>query len=116
MTQNLRILFAEDVAMDYHLALEIIKKEIDISDSLLVDNADDFAKALEEFKPDVVISDYWMPQFDGLQALEITRNFDAHMPFIIITGSQNEEVAVNCMRQGADDYVIKENMKRLPFA
>jgi len=116
MTQNLRILFAEDVAMDYQLALEIIEKENIISDALLVDNAADFAKALEEFKPDVVISDYWMSGLDGLEALKIARQYDFHMPFIIITGSQNEEVAVNCMRQGADDYVIKENMKRLPFA
>ncbi|HOI31968.1 MAG TPA: PAS domain S-box protein, partial [Bacteroidales bacterium] len=116
MTDKFRILFAEDVALDYQLALEIIKKENIISDALLVDNAKDFTKALEDFKPDVVISDFWMSGFDGLEALKIARQYDFHMPFIIITGSQNEDIAVRCMRQGADDYVIKENMKRLPFA
>jgi len=109
-------LFAEDVPMDYQLALEIIKKEGILADSLLVETAEAFTQALKQFKPDIVISDYRMPQFDGLEALKIAHTFDEHMPFIILTGSRNEEIAVSCMREGADDYVIKENMKRLPFA
>ncbi len=116
MSQKLRILFAEDVEMDYQLAIEIIKKENIISEVLLVETPEDFKKALIDFKPDVVISDYSMPQFDGLEAMQIARSFDELIPFIIITGSRNEEIAVKCMREGADDYVIKENMKRLPFA
>jgi PAS domain S-box-containing protein len=116
MDQKLRILFAEDVAMDYELALGIIKKEGIVAAAMLVETAAAFEDALRKFKPDVVISDYSMPQFDGLQALGLTRAFDEHIPFIILTGSRNEEIAVSCMREGADDYVIKENMKRLPFA
>lgn len=116
MDQKLRILFVEDVAMDYDLAHGIIKKEGIVAEAMLVETAAAFEDALRKFKPDVVISDYSMPQFDGLQALGLARAYDERIPFIILTGSHNEEIAVSCMREGADDYVIKENMKRLPFA
>ncbi|HKK43682.1 MAG TPA: PAS domain S-box protein, partial [Bacteroidales bacterium] len=72
--------------------------------------------ALKEFNPDIVISDYMMPSFNGLQALKDSREHDPLIPFILFTGSTNEEIAVDCMKAGASDYVIKEHMTRLPFA
>jgi CheY-like chemotaxis protein len=57
-----------------------------------------------------------MPLFDGLHALQITRQHNPVLPFIILTGSINEVTAVACMKAGANDYVLKEQIKRLPYA
>jgi len=114
--KTLRILFAEDNPNDFELARREIKKEkIDFT-CRVVETETEFKKMLTDFKPDIVISDYAMPVFDGMRALEITRSKPRHIPFIILTGSMNEETAVACMKAGADDYVIKEKIKRLPFA
>lgn len=115
-SQGIRILFAEDLPEDVELAQrEINSGDIEFT-SKVVDTEDEFLKALNDFRPDIVISDYAMPTFDGMQALEITRKSETHIPFIILTGSMNEETAVECMKAGADDYVIKEQIARLPFA
>lgn len=114
--ESLKILFVEDNPADAEIARREIKKEkIDFS-FRVVDTEDEFRKALNQFEPDLIISDYSMPSFDGMSALQITRSFSRHIPFIILTGSITEEVAVTCMKAGADDYVIKEKIKRLPFA
>jgi PAS domain S-box-containing protein len=112
----IKILIVEDLKTDYELACyELRKAEIDFT-SILVDAEKQFRQALETFKPELIISDYAMPTFDGMRALKITRNQSTYIPFIILTGSINEETAVACMKAGADDYVIKENIKRLPFS
>jgi PAS domain S-box-containing protein len=59
---------------------------------------------------------YQMPSYNGLQALTDTKEFDSLIPFILFTGSVNEEIAVQCMKAGANDYVIKEHITRLPYA
>ncbi len=112
----LRILFVEDLPSDAELAeMEIRKSELEFT-SQRVDTKDAFLKALEEFHPDVIVSDYSMPTFDGMQALKLSLERDARVPFILLTGSMNEETAVACMKAGASDYVIKEHITRLPFA
>jgi PAS domain S-box-containing protein len=112
----LRILFVEDLPSDTELAeREIRKSGLEFS-SQRVDTKDAFLKALEVFRPDVIVSDYSMPEFDGMQALKLTLERDARLPFILLTGSMNEETAVACMKAGASDYVIKEHMTRLSFA
>jgi PAS domain S-box-containing protein len=118
MTQKnqLKILFAEDLPSDAELAVMELRKEGFRFEHIRVDTRSDFNKALKEFSPDIVISDYMMPTFNGLQALQDTREFDPLMPFILFTGSINEEIAVKCMKEGATDYIIKEHMTRLPFA
>ena len=68
------------------------------------------------FQPDLIISDYSLPSFDGMQALKITKEFYPTVPFILYTGSMNEETAVTCIKAGAWDYIIKEHSVRLPFA
>jgi len=79
----------------------------------VVDTEKGFVQALAEFKPDLIISDYHLPAFDGLTALRITREKLPLIPFIIFTGSINEKTAVECIHAGADDYVIKESIIRL---
>ncbi|HNX22557.1 MAG TPA: histidine kinase dimerization/phosphoacceptor domain -containing protein [Spirochaetota bacterium] len=113
---KLKILFVEDVDADYELAMgELLRNEIFFV-PVRVENGDDFKKALNEFKPDLVISDYSLPQFNGMQALKIAKDHDISLPFIIVTGTMNEEIAVECMKAGATDYVIKEHIGRLSFA
>lgn len=113
---HLRILFVEDLVSDVDLAvLELLKEGLRFEHKR-TDSSDEFIKALKEFKPDIVISDYMMPSYNGMQALIDTREFDPLLPFIMFTGSMNEETAVECIKAGANDYVIKERLTRLPFA
>ncbi len=112
----LKILFAEDQPEDNEIATrEIRKSGLDFV-GRRVDTREDFLAALEAFRPDIVISDYMMPTFDGMQALKLSLEFDPSIPFIVLTGSRNEETAVACMKSGASDYVIKSHINRLPYA
>jgi two-component system response regulator len=113
---KLKILFVEDVDADFELAgVELSRNDIHYT-SLRVENGTDFKSALNEFKPDIVISDYSLPQFNGMEALKISREHDVSLPFVVLTGTLNEEIAVECMKAGATDYVIKEHIGKLSFA
>lgn len=113
---QLKILFAEDNPLDAELAQRELKREGVEFSYIVVETENAFRKALDEFTPDIIISDYTMPTFDGMSALNITRSYNKSIPFIILTGSINEETAVMCMKAGANDYVLKEQIKRLPFS
>ncbi|MBS4060197.1 MAG: PAS domain S-box protein [Bacteroidetes bacterium] len=115
MDKRLKLLFAEDVLLDYELAIKALKSELTFEASN-AETSKEFQDALKKFKPDIVISDFLMPDFTGLDVLRIVKAFDPDLPVIILTGSQNEETAVQCMREGASDYVLKENLKNLSFA
>jgi PAS domain S-box-containing protein len=112
----LKILFVEDVPSDVDLAVLELRKEKLIFDYITVCTRNDLLRALREFNPNLIISDYMMPAFNGLQALKMIKEFNSEIPFILYTGSVNEETAVECLKAGAQDYVIKEHMTRLPFA
>ena len=113
---QLKILFIEDLPSDVDLAVLELRKEKLIFEYTTVCSRVDLVKALKEFKPEVIISDYMMPSFNGLQALKESRKICPDVPFILCTGSVNEETAVECIKEGAQDYVIKEHITRLPFA
>ncbi|MBE0647016.1 MAG: PAS domain S-box protein [Bacteroidales bacterium] len=116
MTEPIRILFVEDVPYDMELAgFELKKAGIDFV-SMRVDEEKDLILALKSFLPTLVICDYAMPRFDGMEALKIILSHDNNLPVIMFTGSQNEMVAVECMKVGASDYILKDNIKRLPYA
>lgn len=114
--KSLKILFVEDVATDAELAIRELKRGGIEFTHRLVDSRDAFIAALDEFAPDMVISDFSMPAFDGMSALKISLARDPFLPFIIITGPTNEDTAVVCMKAGATDYLIKGHISRLPFA
>ena len=118
MTQPdvLRILFVEDLPSDAELAARVLRRGGLALESRRVETRETLLAALQEFQPDLVISDYAMPGFDGMQALQLCRQHDPLLPFIVLTGSMNEDTAVACIKAGADDYVIKEHITRLPFA
>ena len=113
--QPLRILFVEDVPADAELAQRALRANGLTCTTLRVETKDAFCAALTEFQPDLIISDYALPDFTGLQALQLSLAQDALLPVIILT-SRDEETAVACMKAGATDYVIKQRMTRLPFA
>jgi PAS domain S-box-containing protein len=116
MIENLKILFVEDLVNDFELALYEIRKDHPHFSFRRVDTRPDYEKSLRDFHPDIIISDYAMPLFNGMLALTLKMDCCPDIPFIMLTGSMNEETAVECMKAGADDYVIKEHIRRLPHA
>lgn len=113
MDKPLNILIVEDLETDAALAEREIKGVLPNAVFKRVETQDDFIDALEAFQPDLIVSDYQMPAFDGITALKITLEKTPLTPFIMHTGSMNEDTAVECMKAGATDYVIKEHIKRL---
>jgi len=111
--KELRVLIIEDVPSDAELNERAIQEVLTPCVFKRVENEEDFLRALDEFKPDIIISDYKMPGFDGITALKLTLEKTPLTPFIIVTGSVNEDTAVDCMKAGATDYVVKEHLKRL---
>src|SRR6267143_72818 len=113
MTEPLRILVAEDSESDAELVqLELKRGGLDFQ-SRRVQTEPDFRRELDEFQPDLVISDFSMPQFSGPKALAIARESRGDIPFIFISGTIGENVAVDMMKAGADDCVMKNNLARL---
>ncbi len=110
---KLRILILEDVPMDAELVeYELERARIPFL-SLRVDSREGFLHALEEFCPDLILSDYTLPRFDGMTALSLAKERAPSIPFLIVTGSVNEETAVGCMKAGATDYLLKSNLARI---
>ena len=113
MNDPLRILIVEDLPTDAELARREISKTLESCMFMQVETEEDYIAALDAFRPDVIISDYRMPRFDGLTALKLALDRTPFTPVIIFTSAMNEDTAVECMKTGATDYVIKEHIKRL---
>jgi signal transduction histidine kinase len=116
MERDLKILMLEDLPEDIGLIEHILRKEGIHFESRYADTKDEYVRALEEFHPDVILSDHALPQFNSVEALTICRKNSLNTPFILVTGTVSEEFAVSCLKQGADDYVLKSNLVRLPTA
>lgn len=98
---------------DAELAMREIRKSVQHSEFQRVETEAAFLDALETFNPDLILSDYQLPRFTGMQALKLAAQQAPQTPLIIYTGSINEDIAVECMKAGAYNYIIKENIKRL---
>jgi PAS domain S-box-containing protein len=109
----INILFAEDYDDDAELLKRHIAKAGIKFSYRIVETRRDFINGLVDFKPDLILSDYSMPSFNGMQALMIRKEMSPLTPFILVTNTLNEDIAVECMKAGADDYVIKQNLTRL---
>lgn len=116
MKQTLKILLLEDNIDDAELIQKLLTREKLNCEYRLVMNKSEFLRSLDEFGPDVILSDNSMPQFNSAEALQITRRRFQHVPFILVTGTVSEEYATEMIKQGADDYILKDRMKRLPAA
>jgi len=111
--KKLRILILEDSAADAELAMDELQEAGIAFVSEIVERRDAFIKALEEFSPDIILSDYSLPSFDGLSALEIARAKSPDTPFIFVSGAMGEETAIEFLQKGATDYVLKNRLSRL---
>ncbi len=110
---EIRILLVEDTPSDADLAKREISRELKNCVFRCVETSETFLAALTDFLPDLIISDYNLPRFNGLTALRLAQEHAPLTPLIILTGSMNEDTAVSCMKAGASNYVIKEQIKRL---
>jgi PAS domain S-box-containing protein len=115
MLTPLRVLIVEDSADDAELMLLRLKAEGFQTDSTLAQTQTEFLTALQG-APDLILADWSLPQFSGLRALQLMRERGLDIPFIIVSGSIGEEAAVDALRQGACDYVLKDRPARLGMA
>ena len=112
MDKYLKILLLEDSEDDAALLLVLLRQGGYEIDSARVDSASGMTRALNQ-KWDNVISDHSMPQFSGTEALKMLRTRDAEVPFIFVSGTIGEDAAIEAVRAGAQDYVLKDSIKRL---
>jgi signal transduction histidine kinase len=111
---NLKILMLEDLESDAELIERTLSKSNIAFTSTRVDTREDFIEKIGSFKPDMILSDHALPQFNSIEALNICRQMGLSIPFILVTGAMSDEFAVNCLKLGADDYLLKSNLSRLP--
>jgi diguanylate cyclase (GGDEF)-like protein/PAS domain S-box-containing protein len=109
----LAVLIVEDLESDAQLIVRLLKRAGYAVVSEQVETAEQMRAALEKRAWDIVISDYKMPQFDGKAALALLKETGLDIPFIIVSGTIGEELAVTMMKAGAHDYVMKGNLARL---
>jgi signal transduction histidine kinase len=114
--KKLKILFLEDILEDVELVERTLRKEGIEFDMVLVDSREDFINAIRNNSFDVILSDHTLAQFDSSEALKICRRLGIMAPFILVTGSVSEEFAITRIKQGADDYILKSSLQRLPSA
>ncbi len=113
MAENLRVLLVEDSEDDAALVLRALRKGDFPPSWERVDTASAMAACLAEQEWDLILSDYSMPQFNGLAALRLMQDKGLDLPFILVSGAVGEETAVEIMRAGACDYVVKDKLSRL---
>src|SRR5712692_7460791 len=113
MRTRLRILHLEDNPYDATLIQQSLKADGIVSEVLRVDSRADFVKALEKGRFDLILSDYTIPSFDGLSALGLAIQARSDLPFIFVSGTLGEDVAIESLKQGATDYVLKDRLGRL---
>ena len=116
MEQPLNILLVEDAPADAALIETELKRHGLRCRTRRVQTRDEFLGELGSFEPHAILADYTLPQFSALEALQLLRDLSSDVPLILVTGSHSEEVAVRCLHEGAEDYVTKASLKRLPSA
>lgn len=116
MKETIKILHLEDLPADAELVDRVLRKSSLVYEKKVVDNRMQFVGMLENFHPDIILSDHSLPSFDSQEALAIVREMQLRIPFILITATVSEEYAVSIMKEGADDYILKDRLQRLPNA
>lgn len=116
MNRPLHILLLEDSPADAELNERMLRKAGIVFHSLRVDTLDAFTAALDTFHPDIILADYRLLGFTGLDALAIASRKAPQTSFILVSGVMGEELAVSSIRQGATDYILKDRLARLPEA
>lgn len=113
MPDELKVLILEDEPADAELAEHALREAGIVFSSQCVDTRENFVSALAEFRPDIVLADYQLPAFTGLEALVITLEQAPDVPFVYVSGVMGEEFAIETLHQGAADYVLKNRLSKL---
>jgi PAS domain S-box-containing protein len=113
VTSPLRILLLEDEARDAELIQERLEAEGFVCETTRVQTRAEFLAALENDELDIILADYKLPSFDGLSALKLAHDIHPALPFIFVSGTLGEEVAIEALKVGATDYVLKTRLARL---
>lgn len=113
---RLRVLVLEDVASDAELAIRELGRAGITAEWTRVETEAAFRAELVRLDPEIVLADYSLPGWNGMAALAVVRQERPELPFIVVTGAIDEETAADCIKAGADDYVLKERLSRLPHA
>jgi len=114
--KKLKILMLEDNQDDVLLIEHMLRKNKLPFIHTAVDTRDEFREAIRQFQPDVILSDHGLPGFNSREALKICLAERPSAPFILVTGTVTDEYAISCLNNGADDYILKSNLSRLPMA
>ncbi|HWD93195.1 MAG TPA: response regulator [Verrucomicrobiae bacterium] len=115
MSKPLQILFVEDSHDDMDLVLDELKHAGFLPQWKRVETEADFLAEIKTL-PDIILSDYSMPRFSGIKAAELLRGSGLGIPFILISGTVGEDIAVEAMKHGATDYLLKDRIVRLGAA
>ena len=110
---ELHILILEDVKTDAELVEDELREAGTVFTARCVQDKASYLKALDDFSPDIILSDYSLPSFDGLSALKHAGKICPDVPFIFVSGALGEETAIELLKQGATDYVLKSRLSRL---
>ena len=113
MTAALRVLLVEDSATDMKLVLQTLRGMARPIEVVRVEDEAEMRAALDAGPWDIILSDWSLPRFSGLGALAVARQVDRDLPFILVSGTIGEDTAVEAMRAGANDYVLKDKLTRL---
>ena len=113
---KLRALLLEDNQLDAELVLRALRKHnFEVSARIVQDEAG-FTQALHAHCPDIVLADFNLPNWTGMAALDVLRREGLDIPMILVSGAVGDMTAVDCIKRGATDYVLKDGLARLPEA
>src|SRR5688572_25293814 len=112
-TLRLRVLLVEDSSVDAELTRRELKRGGIVADVRIAQTERDLRRAVAEHRPQIILSDFALPGFDGARALAIARELAPETPFIFVSGTIGEDNAVRALRDGATDYILKGNLARL---
>ncbi|MEP7153864.1 MAG: response regulator, partial [Nitrospira sp.] len=110
MRTSFTLLLVEDSSQDAELVLETLREAGLDPLCRRVDTKEDYLRELNVSSPDLILSDFSLPQFDGQAALHLLKATGLDIPFIIVSGCIGEDMAVECMKAGASDYLLKDRL------
>jgi CheY-like chemotaxis protein len=112
MRPTIKILHLEDNKSDSQLVKSILERANVVFDYFFADNEHDYLFYLENQKIDIILSDYHLPDYSGSEALQVAKSKYPHIPFVFVSGTMGEEVAVESLLHGATAYVLKNRLER----
>jgi PAS domain S-box-containing protein len=115
-SKSIKVLHLEDLPTDAELVARVLNRSTTDFEIRVADTRIEFENALQEFIPEIIISDHSLPSFNSLEAMDILKKAGFNIPFILVTGAVSDEFAAIAMKKGADDYVLKDRLQRLPAA